>query len=932
MSEPPDDRSPELERFVDAISEGDPVEWEKEAARLDLDPKILKALRLIDTVSRVHRSGEGSEAPERTWGNLRILGPLGSGSYGEVHRAFDPGLQKEVALKLWDAAAQPLALEEARGLARIRHRNVLLVLGADVHDGQAGMWTELVEGATFEQLFAFFGPADWREIAGYGIELCRALSAVHAAGLVHRDVKAENVMRERGGRIVLMDFGSAGAYEGGLAADGQAAAGANAAGVKVTPLATAPEVLAHQPASPASDVFSLGALLFRLVAGRYPVHAETLDELRARHASGPLPSLRSVRPDVPDEFADVVARALERDPARRFASAVEMERVLVRALTSAWLESSESSAAPAEARTRAAAQRRLRTIAWVAATVMLIVGIAGAWWKWRPAPESDALPMQFTVDLPVGEHLNQFANLTVSPDGSMVAFASVDTAGIQALWVRRFDSLSSLRLPGTEGATYPFWSPDGRQVAFYSDGRLKRIGLAGDSVRVICQAEAGRGGSWGPDGTVLLAPSLVGPLLRVPASGGVPVPATTLDSSVAEQSHRWPCFLPDGEHFLYVTTPERNGAFALFVGSLRSERRVYVGPVESGVVYSSGMLVYMVNKGLEARPFDLHTLRWNGDPRPLSAFPGYGGSVAEPHGSVSQNGTLVYAMESVREGRLAWIDVATGAESVVARGLFFDPALSPDGRRIAVERVEGSGRSNVWMVDAASGVAERWTDFSGLNWKPVWSPDGDSLLYSSNETGTCGLFVRRTDGSVATKTVIRPGAESMLWATSWPRHGPITVTRFDKGTGFDLFALRGGTLTPLACTPANESRAGASPDGRWVAFDTNRSGETRIEIEDLATHEQFVLPSPGGMDPHWSRTAVRLYFHTPANDFFEVTPVAGRRPTEWPIRHLFRTAFTDGYDIDADGKRLLCCLKYHVGRPEEVAVLVNLRAAAMKGM
>jgi len=186
--------------------------------------------------------------------------------------AYAPGMRIGYA---GDVATR---VEEARGLARIRHRNVLLVLGADVHDGQAGMWTELVEGATFEQLFAFFGPADWREIAGYGIELCRALSAVHAAGLVHRDVKAENVMRERGGRIVLMDFGSAGAYEGGLAADGQAAAGANAAGVKVTPLATAPEVLAHQPASPASDVFSLGALLFRLVAGRYPVHAETLDD------------------------------------------------------------------------------------------------------------------------------------------------------------------------------------------------------------------------------------------------------------------------------------------------------------------------------------------------------------------------------------------------------------------------------------------------------------------------------------------------------------------------------------------------------------------------------------------------------------------------------------------------------------------------------
>jgi Tol biopolymer transport system component len=513
-----------------------------------------------------------------------------------------------------------------------------------------------------------------------------------------------------------------------------------------------------------------------------------------------------------------------------------------------------------------------------------------------------------------------------------VAFASVDSAGTSALWVRRFDSLSSMRLPGTEGASYPFWSPDGRQIAFFAGGSLKRAGTEGDSVRVICHADLGRGGSWGSDGTVLFAPRLEGPLQRVPASGGVPVPATTLDSAVAEMSHRWPFFLPDGNHYLYVATPERNGAFSLFVGSLRSDRRVYVGPVESGVVYSSGMLVYMVNDGLEERPFDLHALRWSGDPRPLSALPGYGGSVAEPHASVSRNGTLVYAMESVRDGRLVWIDAATGAETLVARGPYFDPALSPDGRRIAIERVEGSGRSNVWMIDSATGATERWTDLTGLNWKPVWSPEGDSLLYSSDRSGTDGIFIRRTDGSMAALTVVPPGVAPMMWATSWPRRGPITITRYDAGSSWNLYELRAGIPVPLVQTPAAESRGAVSPDGRWFAFDSNRSGQTRVQLMDLRTREQFMLSTEGGMDPHWARAAGTLFFRTPANDFFEVTPAPGRRPTEWPVRRLFRTAYSDGYDVDADGKRLLCCLKSYVGRPEEVAVLVNLRAAVAKGM
>ena len=953
MNERPEDKSPELERIVEAISEGEPVEWEKEAARSDVDPDTLEALRLIDTVSRLHgSSGANREraahergaaeavAPgaERTWGNLRIRGPLGAGVYGEVYRAFDPGLRREVALKLWDASAQPrtieMVLEEARVLARVKHPNVLLVLGADVHDGRAGMWTELLDGATFEQLLTGLGPANWREISAYGIELCRALAAVHAVGLVHRDVKAANVMRERGGRIVLMDFGSAGEYEAGAAKG--ATPDASPGGMEGTPLAMAPEVLRGGRAGPASDLYSLGVLLFRLVAGDYPVRAHTLDELREALARGPLPSLRSVRPDVPFEFADVVARALERDPADRFKSAVEMERALVSAFTSAWLAPSEAApAATPPAVSPAGAEGRKpgsRAVVWAAAALVVAEAVAGLWWAKRPVTDRDAIPMQFTLDLPVGEHLAMFANLTVSPDGGKVAFASIDTSGTSALWVRRFDSLSSTRLPGTEGATYPFWSPDGNQLAFYASGRLKRIGLDGDSVRVICQAEAGRGGSWGTDGTVLLAPSLVGPLLRVRASGGVPVPATTLDSAVSETSHRWPCFLPDGDHFLYVTTPERDGTYSLFVGSLHSDRRVYVGPVESAVVYSSGLLIYRVNEGLEARPFNLGTLRWSGDPRPLSAIPGYGGSVAEPHASVSRNGTLVYALESVREGRLTWIDAATGAETVVARGPYFDPALSPAGHRVAVERAEGSGRSNIWMLDMTSGAAERWTDLPGMNWKPLWSPSGDSLIYSSNRSGTDGLYARRTDGSLGDRVVIPPGEQPMMWATSWPGHGPITVTRFDKSNGYNLYSLRGGALTPLVSTPALEARGAVSPDGHWLAYDTNRSGQTRIQVEDLGTHEEYLLPIPGGMDPHWARTAGTLFFHTAANDFFEATPVAGLRPTEWPLRRLFRTGVTDGYDVTADGKRVLCCLKSYVGRPEEVGVLVNVRAATGKGM
>jgi serine/threonine-protein kinase len=947
MNERPEDPSAELERVVKAISDGEPVEWEKEAGLGDVDPKTLEALRLIDTVSRLHRSGGSQSEPaaagaepegsgsESTWGGLRIRGPLGAGVYGEVYRAFDPRLRQEVALKLWGSTKQPRTveqlLEEARRLARIRHPNVLLVLGADVHDGRVGMWTELLEGVTFEHLLTNLGPAHWRETAGYAIDLCRALSAVHAVGLVHCDVKAANVMRERGGRIVLMDFGSADAYPASGSDGALPGAGPSPGGIEGTPLAMAPEVLRKERATPASDLFSLGVLLFRLVSGRYPVQAETLEELRQALERGPLPSLRSVRPNVPAEFAEVVARALERDPSRRFASAIEMERALAAALTSVWL--APSAPAPDASRDEAARPKPGgRARVWAAAAVVLAaILVGGVLWFRRSQPPNASVPLQFTLRLPPHEHLKQFANVVVSPDGTRIAFASIDSTGRSALWVRRFDSLTSVRIPGTENAWYPFWSPDSRQLAYFGNGVLSRVGIDGDSVRTVCRVEMGRGGTWNRQGTILFAPSLEGPLMRVPAEGGNPVPATELEAGSSEVGHRWPCFLPDGEHFLYVTTPETRGTFALYVGTLRSDRRVYVGQVESGAVYTSGMLVYTSNQALEARPFDVRTLRWSGEPRPVSAIPGYGGSVAEPHASASENGTMVYSFQAARESRLVWIDTQRGSERTLTVGPYFDPRISPDGSRIAAERVEGSGRSSVWMIDAQTGGAERWTEAPGLNRKPIWSPAGDSILYSSNRSGRYQLLVRGTVGTPRERSVYAPAEGLLMWPNDWGRDGMVTFDRFEPGASYNIYELRAGAAVPLVCTRAREGRSALSPDGHWIAFESNGPRGTRVVVRDRRAQEQFEMPTEGVVQPMWARDTGQLFYRTTANEFFVATPVAGKRPGEWPIRRLFRTGVLEGYDVDARGERLLCCVKTDIGQQEEVAVLVNLPAAVAKG-
>jgi Tol biopolymer transport system component len=781
------------------------------------------------------------------------------------------------------------------------------------------MWTELLEGSTLEELIRQHGGANWREAAIYGIALCRALSAVHAIGFVHRDVKASNVMRERGGRIVLMDFGSASRYLG--------AADAAHSSVQGTPLAMAPEMLRGEPPSPAADIYSLGVLLFRVVAARYPLEAASLDELRAALDRGPLPSLRTVCPGVPLAFAGVLERALERDPAARVASAGEMERLLAEALSSDWEQPTTATVAAAEGGNVGGRRWLGRATAWVAAAVVVVAALAGiTWFRRTPAPSS-ARPMQFTLQLPAGEHLPQFANVVVSPDGSQIVFASTDTLGRSALWLRRFDALVSQRIPGTEGARYPFWSPDSREVAFFSDSQLVRVSADGGPAHVVCDVSLGRGGSWSRSGTIVFAASSLGGLMRVEAEGGTPVTATIPDTVNSERSHRWPFFLPDGDHFLYVTTPPRDGGYGLYVGSLRSDRRVFVTRLEGAAVYSSGLLVYMANQGLEARPFNLRTLRWDGEPRPISAMPGIGGSPAEPHASVSQTGTLVYTFSAARESRLAWIDTRTQKTTTLAIGPYFDPALSPDGRWVAAERVEGTGRSNIWMIDAKTGEAARWTNDPALNNSPRWSPKGDSILFASNRTGGSAFYMRATDGSLAERMAYGPPGALIMFVNDWRPGGLISFARYEPGTGYNVYELRQGKPVAIACTNALETRSGLSPDGRWLAYESNATGRPRIYVLDRRTQERFMLPAETGMEAHWSTGTGHLYFRSPAGEFFAATPVDGKQPPAWPIRRLIRSGVVSGFAVDAKGERLLVALRNDLDRPEEVAVLVNMPQA-----
>lgn len=418
------DDDPVLLRVAEAVTDGAPVDWKAERAARPQQSGKVDHLRLIQEVARAHRApippaeqapidrapGEGalgllttSAAPPTApatgismqagtpaaWGPLKILGPLGRGGYGDVYRAIDPALQREVALKLRrlergasDAEARRF-IQEARRLARVRHPNVLVVHGADRHSGRVGLWTDLLRGKTLEEALAEQGPFGAHEAALIGLDLCRALAAVHAAGLVHRDVKTTNVMREQGGRIVLMDFGSVAERP----RDGTRAAGSDQA--TGTPLFMAPEhVLGDRPAAPASDIYSLGVVLYRLVTGRFPVEAQSWDDLSRKHRQGGLVSLRDARADLPTAFVQVVERALDPDPERRYASAGAMERALAASIGLAAPFGAGADAAATDTPARAASNLRcrIRRLAWIGGSALAVTAALVLWNQFRPAP------------------------------------------------------------------------------------------------------------------------------------------------------------------------------------------------------------------------------------------------------------------------------------------------------------------------------------------------------------------------------------------------------------------------------------------------------------------------------------------------------------------------------------------------------------------
>ena len=603
-------------------------------------------------------------APGARLGPYEIVAPLGSGGMGEVYRARDPRLGRDVAIKALPAAfaADPERLarfeREAKLLAALSHPNVGAIYGLEEVAGQRYLVLEFVEGVTLATRLAR-GALPLEE----ALEVCRqiaaALEAAHERDIVHRDLKPGNVMLTPAGGVKVLDFGlakggagAAPSSEPNLSATPPMTYSATGAGVILgTAAYMSPEQARGRAVDKRTDIWAFGCVLYECLAGRQAFVGETVSDLIARILERE-PDLGALPGTTPQRLRELLRRCLEKDARRRLRdigdARIEIEDVLA-------VRSSGTARAAAAARSRSSLGLALFGVGIAVVTAAITLLVPRLFGQ-RPAPR----PTRFAVLAPPGVTLaNDGAECAISPDGRSLACTVVDSAGTSLIYVRPLESLTARALPGTENGDQPFWSPDSRSIGFFADGKLKKVPVDGGGPEVLCAANNGRGGTWSPRGVIVFCPAGEGPLYRVSANGGDPQPVTTLDSTRHETAHRFPWFLPDGRHFVFSALPGRQGKNDLDVAVLDSPRRVHLLSTTGSAVYAPpGYLVYWRNASLAAQRFDPAGLRVSGEPVTLGDVPAASNYTGARVVTASKTGALAYVSGRFANTQMVWFDRA----------------------------------------------------------------------------------------------------------------------------------------------------------------------------------------------------------------------------------------------------------------------------------
>ena len=862
-------------------------------------------------------------------GPYEITSIIGAGGMGEVYRANDTRLDRTVAIKILsshlsnNSDLKQRFEREARAISSLSHAHICGLYDVGSQDGTEFLVMEFLEGETLAHRLSK-GPLSIEQMLRYAIQIADALDKAHRQGIIHRDLKPGNIMLTKSG-VKLLDFGLAKQLSG-ISQTSQSAVSGLATELK--PLTSegnilgtvqymSPEQLESREVDSRSDLWAFGCVLYEMATGQAAFIGKSQASLIAAIMNSQPAPMTSLKPLTPPALEHVANTCLAKDPEERWQSAGDVMRELQ------WIASgSQSQAAPvANVTGRTQRQRFL----W--AGIILFAGlIATTLFVKNPFSKSSRLEVsRFSISAPAGTQFGSYDSQTLSPNGRTLAFTATGPDG-PALWIRAIDSVEPRMLAGTEDARFPFWSPDNRYLAFFAQGKLKKIDTSGGSPEIITDGEDGRGGSWSPNGTIVFTPSFWGPLFAVSENGNNLRQITDLKSPVPSVTHRYPQFLPDGTHFLYLAIAVGSGKSGQFcVGAVdNSSKSTCFAPGDSSFAYvDPGYLWFVRDSALSFQQFDLKSMQLTGTPVTIAPNIGRFGSIGPIRFSsisVAPNGILTFFSKSGYSSTRLRLYDRNGKEVTTfeKQGLFVEPSFAMDEQRVVVQREDPAGNNDVWLLDTVRHTFSRITFHSGLVWSPAISPDSKQVAYSWARPGygNADLFLTSTSGAGSPRMIWE--SDAIKFPDDWsPDLTILLVEVFHPGKRTDLWAfpLKEGKPYPLLETPFREVEAKFSPDGHFIAYSSDESGRKEVYVQTFPVSAQkWQISTQGGSQPQWSRDGKELFFLSPSLDLMSVEVRTSPRFETGVPRMLFHTTIPsvlgniegrNQYAVDRDGNFLV---------------------------
>ncbi|HEV8370547.1 MAG TPA: protein kinase [Pyrinomonadaceae bacterium] len=881
-------------------------------------------------------------------GRYEIRSQLGAGGMGEVYQGRDTQLGRDVAVKVLpttlssDTDRLRRFEQEACAASALNHPNILVVHDIGAHDGTTYVVSELLEGETLRKRIGGT-PLGQRRAVDYALQIANGLAAAHEKGIIHRDLKPDNVFVTNDGRVKILDFGLAKLTQ----LDGNESqtdvptrrVDTDPGVVMGTVGYMSPEQLKGRAVDQRSDIFSFGAILYEMLSGRRAFHGESAAETMSAILKEDPPELSDTNKTVSPALERLVNHCLEKNPEARFHSARDVAFALEALSGSATVtnETTTQSFVPAAFRVRL-------WLPWVLIAVLfLIAGVFIAWTYFRRDRTDAGLIEAMRFIIPMPEKAQIFGPPTISLDGHYLVFRLNTDDGKELLWLRALGSFEARPLMGTDGGLQPFWSPDSRSIGFFANGKLKRIDVSGGVPQIVCDVPANWSGAWSRDGTIIFSQGVASGLYRVSAAGGTPVQVTVVDAARNEIEHIWPYFLPDGRHFLFLARNAQPENSAIYVGSLDSKETTKILQAHSSMAYAPpGYVLFVRENTLMAQGFDANRLELKGDAFPVAEHTVRNPIIGRAMFSVSETGVLILRPGDINNNQLIWFD-RTGKQlgTLAPPGGYNAPALSPDEKKVAVTRsdTQAGGAPDIWLIDLDRGTQIRLTTDPAPDGYPSWSPSGDRVIFLSTRNGATGIYQKPSSGTSPEEPLIL--SAELKYNPQWSPDGQsIIYSQLNPKTNSDLYLLSlGGERKPTALLQTGfiEAQARFSPNGRWIAYISNETGQFEVYVESFPRiGSKLAISIGGGSQPQWRADGRELYYYAPDRKLMAVE-VNGDGPTfkVGEARPLFEIrVFSNDqsfpgngyYTVAHDGKRFLVSSLPEAPDRQQINVIVNWAA------